>query len=77
MFKFKGKQEHSGLSSRYLPFGLARFFSWFFLLLVLASSVFLSLFIARATTATLLDSQEEFDLLLEQSKNHYKMKKRG
>ncbi len=69
MFKFKGKQEQSGLNSRYLPFGLARFFSWFFLLLVLASSVFLSLFIARATTATLLDSQEDYALLLAENLN--------
>ena len=64
MFKRKSKQQQAEQSSRYLPFGLARFFSWFFLLLVLASSVFLSLFIARATTSTLLDSQEDYALLL-------------
>ena len=49
--------------------GSPDFFPWFFLLLVLASSVFLSLFIARATTATLLDSQEDYALLLAENLN--------
>lgn len=69
VFKRKNRREESGFGSRYLPFGFARFFSWFFLLLILASSVFLALFVARATTSTLLDSQEDYALLLAENLN--------
>ena len=52
-----------------LPFSLARFFSWVSLVLVLVSSVILALFIGNTTTATLLDSQEEYALLLAENLN--------
>jgi len=47
-----------------LPFGLARFFSWVSLVLVIISSVVLSLFIGNMTTNTLLNSQKNYALLL-------------
>lgn len=52
-----------------LPFALARFFSWISLFLVMGSSVILALFIANTTTRTLLDSQEEYALLLAENLN--------
>ncbi len=47
-----------------LPFDLARFFSWVSLVIVLAFSVLLSLFISNNTTTALLNSQKEYALLL-------------
>lgn len=52
-----------------LPFSLARFFSWVSLVLVLASSAVLALFIGNTTTTTLLDSQEDYALLLAENLN--------
>ena len=52
-----------------LPFSLARFFSWISLLLVIGSSVVLSLFIGNMTTTTLLNSQEDYALLLAENLN--------
>lgn len=52
-----------------LPFSLARFFSWVSLVLVLVSSAVLALFIGNTTTTTLLDSQEDYALLLAENLN--------
>ena len=60
----KEKKAASGL-----PFSLARFFSWVSLVLVLVSSAILALFIGNTTTTTLLDSQEEYALLLAENLN--------
>lgn len=67
-------EEHIGIrkekkGSSGLPFSLARFFSWVSLVLVLVSSAVLALFIGNTTTTTLLDSQEEYALLLAENLN--------
>lgn len=47
-----------------LPFNLAKFFSYISLLLILISSVILTLFIGSTMNRSVLDSQEEYALLL-------------
>ena len=52
-----------------LPFNLAKFFSYISLVLILGSSVILSLFIGRTMTDTMLESQQEYALLLADNMN--------
>ena len=52
-----------------LPFNLAKFFSYISLVLILGSSVILSLFIGRTMTSTMIESQEEYALLLADNMN--------
>lgn len=52
-----------------LPFNLAKFFSYISLVLILGSSVILSLFIGRTMTSTVLESQQEYALLLADNMN--------
>ncbi|MBQ4616416.1 MAG: two-component sensor histidine kinase [Mailhella sp.] len=52
-----------------LPFDLAKFFSYISLVLILGSSVILSLFIGRTMTSTMLESQQEYALLLADNMN--------
>ena len=52
-----------------LPFNLAKFFSYISLVLILGSSVILSLFIGRTMTGTMLESQQEYALLLADNMN--------
>ncbi len=52
-----------------LPFNLVRFFSYVSLVLILISSVILSLFIGRTMIATVIDTQQEYSLLLADSMN--------
>ena len=52
-----------------LPFNLAKFFSYISLVLILGSSVILSLFIGRTMTSTMLESQQEYALLLADNMN--------
>lgn len=52
-----------------LPFNLAKFFSYISLVLILGSSVILSLFIGRTMTSTMLESQQEYALLLADNVN--------
>ena len=47
-----------------LPFNLAKFFSYISLLLILISSVILTLFIGSTMNRSMLESQEEYALLL-------------
>ena len=52
-----------------LPFNLAKFFSYISLVLILGSSVILSLFIGRTMTSTVLESQQEYAILLADNMN--------
>ncbi|MBQ9105165.1 MAG: two-component sensor histidine kinase [Mailhella sp.] len=52
-----------------LPFNLAKFFSYISLVLILGSSVILALFVGRTTTSTMLESQQEYALLLADNMN--------
>ncbi len=52
-----------------LPFNLAKFFSYISLVLILGSSVILSLFIGRTMTSAMLESQQEYALLLADNMN--------
>ncbi|WP_446424843.1 sensor histidine kinase [Mailhella sp.] len=52
-----------------LPFNLAKFFSYISLVLILGSSVILALFIGRTMTSTMLESQQEYALLLADNMN--------
>lgn len=52
-----------------LPFNLAKFFSYISLVLILGSSVILALFIGRTMTGTMLESQQEYALLLADNMN--------
>ena len=47
-----------------LPFNLAKFFSYISLVLILISSVILTLFIGSTMNRSMLESQEEYALLL-------------
>ena len=47
-----------------LPFNLAKFFSYISLVLILISSVILTLFIGRTMNSSVLESQQEYALLL-------------
>lgn len=57
------------MSEKNLPFNLAKFFSYISLILILISSVILSFFIGRTTIATMLETQEEYALLLAENFN--------
>ena len=52
-----------------LPFNLAKFFSYISLVLILGSSVILALFIGRTMTSTMIESQQEYALLLADNMN--------
>ena len=52
-----------------LPFNLAKFFSYISLILILGSSVILSLFIGRTMIGTMLESQQDYALLLVDNMN--------
>jgi signal transduction histidine kinase len=51
-------------------FNLFRFLSWISLVLILATSLFLSIFIANEARDTLLSKQRQFSLLLAENLNH-------
>jgi len=53
-----------------LPFRLARFLSWISLLLILASSLLLAVFIGNSARDTLLSRQQDYTLLLGVNLNH-------
>ena len=53
-----------------LPFRLARFLSWVSLLLILASSMLLAIFIGNSARDTLLSRQQDYSLLLGNNLNH-------
>ncbi|MCQ2444485.1 MAG: hypothetical protein MJ061_03220, partial [Mailhella sp.] len=52
-----------------LPFNLAKFFSYISLLLILISSVILTLFIGKTMITSIVESQQEYALLLADSIN--------
>lgn len=53
-----------------LPFGLTRFLSWVSLVLILASSLSLAIFIGNSARNTLLLRQQQYALLLAENLNH-------
>lgn len=59
----------NSLRSSVTSLGLARFFSWIFLVLILVFSIFLSLFVGRTTQQSLISSQESYTLLLAENMN--------
>ena len=57
------------LKSSMSSLGLARFFSWIFLVLIMTFSIFLSVFVGTSTLNSLLDSQKSYTLLLAENMN--------
>lgn len=53
-----------------LPFGLARFLSWVSLVLILASSLTMAVFIGNSSRNTLMVRQQRYSLLLAENLNH-------
>jgi signal transduction histidine kinase len=69
--KRKGTETESRRQSvRIRSFNTYRFLSWVSLILILASSLFLSIIIANQARDTLLSKQKEFSLLLAENLNH-------
>lgn len=64
----QGKPPEAGLDYR-RTFGITKILSWISLLLILASGLFLSFFIANSARQTLLEKQKEFALLLAENLN--------
>lgn len=65
----QSKKQNKKPTASGLPFALAKFFSYVSLLLILVSSFFLALFVGNTMRASLLDSQEDYALLLAQNLN--------
>lgn len=57
-------------NQRFTAFNTYRFLSWVSLILIIASSLFLSIIIANQARDTLLTKQKEFSLLLAENLNH-------
>ena len=57
------------LKSSMTSLGLARFFSWIFLVLIIVFSIFLSVFVGTTTRSSLISSQESYTLLLAENMN--------
>lgn len=66
----KAATERHKKAERFRSFNTYRFLSWVSLILILASSLFLSIIIANQARDTLLTKQKQFSLLLAENLNH-------